>query len=318
MGAFVNNHKNYNQYTAGRTVSSNYVQNFGINQGGFDIGTFLVGTAVQGTSIFLSLTSEGRGGSDNSLDPETQKKVDAKKQELETIYGKYDGVSNGRQLAKKTKTQSDKVNDEKITYSDYTKQLNSYKSELAGLNSSLKSKQNELLTLNEDDDNYAADKQAIENEIQELNQDIDAISEAIKQQEKLVQEQEKVVNDAQVELAMLNTDIGKAENIEQEIRQLEGKKLLKEVTYDVEQETKDISTFMDKLNAFQAEPNAKTAQELKDAYTNNGKDSQSGIQQKSVMKAYSMVSDRVDSILLKANLQASIDALPKQKIGNII
>lgn len=287
-GLFIQNHEKHEKYVQNHTSSNNPFGVSGCNYGGLNFGELAVSGITSGASLFFQYWGEGKGAIDSEsvqVDEATQKLIDQKTQELTTVLAPANAITqksaeSSKQLSKHitgfekdiTKLES-KVSGDKSSAS-IQKLINEYFDENG----------NPKTVTNENGEEVAIDTKGYDyNKLNKQLEDAKSIEADIKtKKEQLVQ---------------LNTIKGQTENIEIEIERLYNSGSSPEIEYDVAQETKDISDFMTKLKAFQTNPNVTTAQALKDSYTNDGSNKDKGIQQASVVKAYSMVSDKVDNIL---------------------
>lgn len=254
MGLFLQNHQNYDKYAGNRTVSPNYGQNYYNCEFGF--GELLVSGLTQGASIFFQAwDADGKGGSDDELDPETQKKVDAKEQELQELLS-ANGIENEKGLPKKIKSENKHL--EKITkdLQNLNTSFNSLQSDLSALNSEYSSVADKINQLKKfsatkgNDTDYNNQLAALNKKLQSIQEKINRKNDEISELNKKIIDKNNELDTQQAELLRLMGVSAQAENIVNEIFQLQGESLTHNVDYDIEQETEDLSRFNTALKSF--------------------------------------------------------------------
>ncbi len=259
MGLFIKNH--------GKTDVS-YVRNNNINQNIDATGSYISGGI---NSIFglLTMIGDGKGGEgdegdDKKISKETQSKIDEINKKITDRLNEVNASSLsdlGSQISKSQEQQqtisSDITNtkqDIKVsqaTVSNLTSQIDSLKGQLTGADESKKA------FIESSINSLEGEKKKVEQQIINDNKKLEEL------QKKLVEEEKKCTN-----LQSVYADV---ENYQHQIDKLNKKELPKEVTYDVNKETEDLSKFSDALKKFNSKtkPTQEDAAELYSAYRSN-------------------------------------------------
>ena len=302
MGLFLANHENYDAYVERRSRNGAYTnaQNT-YNTGNTDWAAYGI---MGGVSIFGALLNkigsnsdgQGEGDDDDVIDDETQKQIEAKKNELNQLYSEND-VTSGKELIKATKAQQEKIDNLNTILGGQKRVSESLSTDLKNLETQKTSITTRISVLEntpveERGTNYQTELSDLKRALQDINNKIGEKNKEIIEQDTKIQSTEVDLRAATNILAIYNTSIGRAENIEQEIRQLKGKKLPKEVTYDVKQETTDLKRFNEVLKNFPIQPKQEDVDKIITAFNSQAGNSESQVNQKHAIEAIKILKNK--------------------------
>lgn len=244
------------------------------------------------TQLFGENDSEENGGGAGK-DPEVQAKIDSNQKDLEAVYSEASQISgskiteiNGFDTA---------IGGVQISIKNTDTEINNLKALVAGdkSSSSIASQISEYYDLNTGNvkQEVPINKETGKPEIPAGLPTPEDYNNALQTEQKIKVKEEEL-DKFKLQEVKLTALKGQAENLQDRINKLKYSTDSKGNQYNVKKETNDIKTFMTALKNFQeAKPaqKASAAEALKAAYENNGKDKESGIQQKSVQNAYDLI-----------------------------
>ncbi len=286
MGLYINKSKTTSTYVRN---NNDYYNNQNIDSTGSYINSGI-------NTIFglLTMGFDGKGGDDDGDDgkisKETQSKIDEINKKITDRLNEVNASSLsdlGSQISKSQEQQqtisSDITNtkqDIKVsqaTVSNLTSQIDSLKGQLSGADESKKA------FIESSINSLEGEKKKVEQQIINDNKKLEEL------QKKLVEEEKKCTN-----LQSVYADV---ENYQHQIDKLNKKELPKEVTYDVNKETEDLSKFSDALKKFNSKtkPTQEDAAELYSAYRSN-------VDNKTAKKAFELVEKRHPELFQKVRI----------------